>query len=350
MRYLFIAAFIASLSWFSSSSYALDCEKAKAPIDVAICSDGALKAKDAELSKDYFTALRSLKASGFLRDDGKNLHDLLLAYQRAWLKQRDKKCSAEDTPEEIKMCLTKAFDTRRSDLIFKWGGDGDEVNSAGLMIGREHLSLIELEDGRKVLKYRDKIIVESPQPDSNPAFSVIQRWTDPYADAVLLETGTVATLECSTSYIVETQKAGSISALELGENCVGLETNSYKRTETGFVLATPVAPARNGEATEWNAYTDKITTREVWFHPETGTNMRGLLSRPQPEQQEPLRNEEFFESLTIVPEADRTRFLKALWQVANGCSGCGGNAEQELYGVFIAPGLAAYSGLAELQQ
>ncbi len=34
------------------------------------------------------------------------------------------------------MCLTKAFDTRRSDLIFKWGGDGDEVNSAGLMIGR----------------------------------------------------------------------------------------------------------------------------------------------------------------------------------------------------------------------
>lgn len=107
MRYLFIAAFIASLSWFSSSSYALDCEKAKAPIDVAICSDGALKAKDAELSKDYFTALRSLKASGFLRDDGKNLHDLLLAYQRAWLKQRDKKCSGKILPKRSKCALPR---------------------------------------------------------------------------------------------------------------------------------------------------------------------------------------------------------------------------------------------------
>ncbi len=59
---------------------------------------------------------------------------------------------------------------------------------------------------------------------------------------------------------------------------------------------------------------------------------------------DPLQNEQFYSAVSRLSKLEQGRLLSALWQVDNGCSGCGGSAQKELYGVVVDDRTAAYSG------
>jgi hypothetical protein len=72
--------------------------------------------------------------------------------------------------------------------------------------------------------------------------------------------------------------------------------------------------------------------------------MRDLVAGRAALQSEPLKNQEFFDALSKLPAAERTRLSAALWQVASDCSTCLDNAGRTHYGVIIEPDGAVYSG------
>jgi hypothetical protein len=123
--------------------------------------------------------------------------------------------------------------------------------------------------------------------------------------------------------------------------------NHSARTANGFSFIAPAAPAAPGSVTEWDARTGTATTRALTFAPEKGTRMAVLLGGANAKSREPLENEELFAAVEKLPEADRQRTKKALWQVTNGCDACGGTARSA---VIIDAATAAYSGCGAFMQ
>jgi hypothetical protein len=131
---------------------------------------------------------------------------------------------------------------------------------------------------------------------------------------------------------------------ELGGICVGLDGPEAKRNDEGFAFMEPAYPTKPGKITQWRARTGDVVTSNIEFRPDRGSSMLGLVSGKRPEAAEPLKNAEFFSAVLRLPPPARERVLDALWQIANGCSSCGGSARQELYGVAIDVSTVAYSG------
>jgi uncharacterized protein YecT (DUF1311 family) len=71
---------------FATSGPSFDCAHASTTVEHSICADPSLSALDVEIAQNYAAALN---AAGPLRDD-------LIAFQRAWLKQRGPECGLAD--------------------------------------------------------------------------------------------------------------------------------------------------------------------------------------------------------------------------------------------------------------
>jgi hypothetical protein len=105
-----------------------------------------------------------------------------------------------------------------------------------------------------------------------------------------------------------------------------------------------LSPREPTSTRQWQARTGDVVTAKIEFQPVEGSTMASLASGDRPERSEPLENAELFSAVSRTPPPQRSRLLDALWQVANGCPDCGGNAQKELYGVAIDKSTAAYSG------
>ena len=316
---------------------AMDCSKAKTTVETAICSDDKLKRDDASLSKIYFGDLKWAKDNN-ISIEGKSYDGVLLDGQREWIAKREKTCG-QTASDGIKACIAKFMKDRY--LVLTSHGP---VPPDGLTIGTETLVWKQTGDGIKTLEFKGRVIVEVPQADANPPFTILQRWSSPETQAVLLKAGEAVTMECSTTYVIEARKNGNVTAHKLGQTCIGFDTASAKRTENGFVMEMPVSPVDGGTVTEWDARSGARKERKVQFQPRPGTKMREFTASAEQAVEEPLSNAEFYEAATRLPAADRQRIMTALWQVANDCSHCGGLPSKELYGLQIEPGSIAYSG------
>lgn len=325
---------IASLCGLPTTAIALDCTKAKKPVEVAICTDDHLGNMDDLLSTTYFDLLRDVKLTG-LRRGTVTLHDALQADQRRWLAQRDKICGAEPNDRVIR-CVSDSITERRT-VLYEIGrpAKGDT-----LTIGSETLVVGLSEYGDKSLEYNGKVVVE----DLGPEFTIAQRWSSPDANAILLDTGQEGTLHCSSTYVLAASKRG-MEVHRIGEGCLGFDLASESKTERGFAWSMPPTPTRNGTVVEWDAYRGAVTTKKPEFRPENGTTMLGLVASNKPAEQEPLKNQEFFNAVDKLPPAHRKRVMASLWQVANGCEGCRDNTGgRERYGVSLNSDVIVYSG------
>ena len=86
-----------------ASADGIDCAKAKAPADRAVCADPALTALDGKIARQY------AKVRAALADDGLR-HDLVQG-QRAWIAGRDAAC-----PDAEPECLKAHYAARLDDL------------------------------------------------------------------------------------------------------------------------------------------------------------------------------------------------------------------------------------------
>jgi hypothetical protein len=221
--------------------------------------------------------------------------------------------------------------------------DGPEVAPDGLKVGNEVLSW-GASWGVPTLDYKGRTVVSSTNSYVKPPFIVLVQWKTAETDAVLLKAGQTATKDCFFFYVVESRKPGSVTAHELGESCVGFDTLTLDRNEGGFAFAKFPTPTEPGLMKQWRARSGDVSERRIGFRPEAGSTMARLASGARPQEAEPLENAEFYSVVMSVPQPLRGRLLEALWQVANGCNGCGGRAEKELYGVAIDARTIAYSG------
>jgi uncharacterized protein YecT (DUF1311 family) len=97
MRHL-ICFIFASLS---ASSFALNCELAKTTVELDICSNHSLKAKDDELNKKY----------KYILGISENKDQVKLS-QREWLAQRDASCGSDELGSTRVSCLDEIIDER----------------------------------------------------------------------------------------------------------------------------------------------------------------------------------------------------------------------------------------------
>jgi uncharacterized protein len=330
-----VAALILSAVVFASPARAINCTKARTPVEVAICSDAALGKEDARLASLYFDILRKAPKPG---PDQVNLHDRLQDDQRTWLAERDKVCGGR-VVDQIRACVSDAIGQRVAALneVLLNKKDGT------LTIGTDTLVVGADAKEHKVLEYRGKVFAESYFPGIDPPFTVLQRWSSPGGAGILLEAGVAANLQCSTIYLLATGKAG-LESRNLGGSCVGFDMISTKTTEHGLAFMTPAVPTQDGEETDWDGRNGEVSVHPIPFRPESGTRMRDLVAARAALQSEPLKNQEFFDALGKLPAADRTRLSAALWQVASDCSTCLDDADRAHYGVIIEPDGAVYSG------
>jgi hypothetical protein len=119
---------------------------------------------------------------------------------------------------------------------------------------------------------------------------------------------------------------------------------TVERTKEGFTFVPPPSATMPAQARHWLARTGTVATTTVEWHPVAGTTIDDLVKRPAGDFAEPLETEEFFAAVSRLPKPERDRAVAALWDVANGCSGCGGPAVKELYGVAIDARTVAFSG------
>jgi len=324
-----------------SSSRAMDCAKARTPVEVAICANEKLKADDARLSSRYFAALQAAKANGGT-GDGKSRHDALIARQREWLAQREKTCGGM-ARDRIEACIADSMRERTSELSRQEIDQEEDVPAEGLMLGAEKLTLAATSDGTKALQHKGRTVIEAPASDDHP-FTVLRHWNSAETQAILINAGSAASNECATTYVVETRKPGEVVAHELGTTCVAFDATDVKRDQRGFSLTQPATPMEDGETTTWIAKSGELAKTRVRFEPVSGTTMADLVRHEKPETEAPLANAEFYAAVNRLPTPDRTHVMAALWQVENGCESCRGPAAQRFYGVRIDSDAVAYSG------
>lgn len=118
----------------SSVPASFDCKKAQRPIDQFICESAALRWQDLALSRSY----RAARAAA----QGTERYDTLLAEQRAWLKDRDRRCVGKRSLKSLQgraggdahFCLSDAILARRSALQYNFdpGLNTAHIVSVGL--------------------------------------------------------------------------------------------------------------------------------------------------------------------------------------------------------------------------
>lgn len=221
--------------------------------------------------------------------------------------------------------------------------NGPPVSADGLRVGSELLNWGS-EGNIRVLTHGGRAVVSTTNSYVSPAFTILDTWNNSDTRAVLLQAGVTATKDCSIIYVVENRQPRMVSAHDLGMICVGFDAVQVERNEQGFRLSYAPTPTSKATARQWRARTGDVAKSEIEFRPEPGTTMAKLVATGRPELTEPLQNEEFFLAVSRIPKPYRDRLLAALWQVTNGCSGCGGSAHQQLYGAAIDARTAAYSG------
>lgn len=220
---------------------------------------------------------------------------------------------------------------------------GPEVPAEGLRVGSELLEWGSNE-GIPTLMHKGQPVIRSTNSYAKPTFTALDTWISTETSAVILQAGTTATKDCSVIYVVESQQPGLVSAHGLGEICVAFSMPIVERNEQGFLFSNPPSPMNEATARQWHARTGEVLASRVRFQPESHSTMTKLVSIDRPELVEPLRNEEFFASVSRLPALQRDQVLTALWEVTAGCNGCSGNADQALYGVAIDERTATYSG------
>lgn len=330
---------LSSVAVFSAapSAMAMDCAKAKSPVEKTICADDELRALDDNLSRFYFGALKSLLAKG-----DKAAHDKVQNAQRNWIVARNA-CASKPT-SEMTACV-RSLTASRLGEIQTIGYGLDVVPPKGLTVGSELLTWgLTPRDGRRTLNHGGRIWLEEPYAGrSGPPFTILERWKSAKTDAVLIEAGEAATTDCSTIFVVESRQIGSVAVHDLGDICVGLTAPEVKRNDQGFVFASPSDPSAGGEIKQWRGKTGAVTSEKVSFQPTPGSTMRSLVSGASPEGAEPLQNAEFFAAVMRLDQPSRARALSALWQIANGCDTCF-SEHADLYGVAMDASTVSYSG------
>lgn len=326
----------------SSPSFAIDCARVRTKVEIATCSDGYSKQKDAELSKLYFALLQTDPRNEMALSASEQ--EVLRADQRRWLATREIDCGRLE-PERAAQCVRDGLDRRIDQLKFEWGrseADTSLVKSGKLTVGTETLSVTDdKEAGGYALEYRGKTVGWlGYQPDN---IVVLRRLAAHGATAALVRVGVAATLQCGTDVVLENTAPGGLHIHKLATNCVSLMgSGSSGRIAQGFEFVRSPWPASPGERIVWSLG-EGISKSKIVFSPEPGTKMASLFEAKQPNFNEPLRNEEFYGAVVAMTGKDRQRFLDSLWGVANGCDGCGGNAEQRLYGQRIDDDVISYS-------
>jgi hypothetical protein len=219
----------------------------------------------------------------------------------------------------------------------------ESVPEEGLKVGNDVVLWGE-KNGTRTLTYGGKILAWGPDAGMTPVFEILDRWDDADTSAVLLQSGVAATLKCAGLYVIESRKPGSVVGHSLGFLCVSMTPATVRRTEEGFVASGAPAPTWSAPAQHWQARTGKVVATTVDWHPAAGTTMAAFVERPAADLAEPLETAEFFAAVSRLPKLEQERAVTALWQVANGCPGCGGSAVKERYGVAIDARTAAFSG------
>jgi hypothetical protein len=212
----------------------------------------------------------------------------------------------------------------------------EPVPSEEFKLGSEVLSWGK-ENDIPTLTHKGRVVVNGTNTYMTPPFAVLDRWDDSQTSAVLLQAGVAATLDCALIHVLESRTRGTVVAHELSTICVGMRMPTVERTEQGFIFTPAPRPAMPAETRQWLARTGTVVTTTVQWHPAARTTMAAFAERPAGDFAEPLETEEFFAAVSRLPRPERDR-------AANGCSGCGGSAVKELYGVAIDARTAAFSG------
>lgn len=334
-----LLAFACVCHW-AAPARAIDCAKAKTPVEKAICTNEKLKKDDAHLSKRFFADLKSARESGFLKD-GKSLHEMTLARQREWLAQREKTCGGMQG-DKVDACVAD-FMHKRGDELYHQEFDTVGAPPEGLTLGTEKLLVGKREDGETPLLHNGKVLITSYGWGKQP-FMVLQHWSSKETSAALIGTEHAGADQCTTTFVVEMRKPGEVVKHDLGEGCAWLQSNEVKRDQRGFSVTDPATPTQDGKTTAWIAQTGTLSVSRVKFKATAGSTMTDLLRRERPEFEGPLNYADFYTAANRLSAADRTRVMEALWRVESGCSGCRSTVNQTLYGVRITPEAIAYSG------
>jgi uncharacterized protein YecT (DUF1311 family) len=319
----------------STPALAIDCAKAKTPVEVAICSDDKLGSQDHELERAYLRYAGSAKENAFRRAN-RNVQSVH-ANQTKWLAARENACRVK-AADQLRDCVSTRTAHRIQWLTFESGlTQGDT-----LAVGAETLVVDVTGHGKMLLKHNGKVLIDVIDSGDAP-FTVLQRASGPGGAGVLLEAGGAQGDHCSTIYLISTSKAG-LQSRDLGLNCISFEPVSTQKTDRGLTFMKPTTPDRDGEATDWDARSGEVSVHPIAFQPIPGTSMLGLISSSNALNQEPLKNQEFFDAVGKLPADDRKRLVAALWQITGDCSTCLDQADRKHYGVVIEQDGAVYSG------
>jgi uncharacterized protein YecT (DUF1311 family) len=333
-RKLAAAAFGMLLS--CTPALAIDCSKAKTPVEVAICSDDKLGNQDDALERAYAGWIGSAKENEFHRAS----RDVrtVQASQAKWLSEREKACGGK-AADQLRDCVSTWTVDRTQWLTFESRlRPGDT-----LAVGAETLVIDVDGQGEMFLKHQGKVVIDVSDDFGAPPFTVLRRASGPGGAGILLEAGAAQGEHCSTIYLIWTSKAG-LQSRDLGLNCIGFDPVSTLKTDRGLTFEEPVAPYRDGKETDWDVQSGEVSDHFIRFQPTPGTSMLDLISSGNALNQEPLKNQEFFDAAGKLPADDRKRLVTALWQITADCSTCLDEAGRGHYGVIIEPDGAAYSG------
>ncbi|GAB5373719.1 MAG: MliC family protein [Acuticoccus sp.] len=114
VRLVFAAAFVAAgLGSAQAADPAFDCTRAEHEIEVLICGDDALAAKDRALAAVYDEALAATAEMG----DAEAAAQYLRTTQRGWIGGRDECWKAEDKTA----CTADLYDRRIAELQVRYG-------------------------------------------------------------------------------------------------------------------------------------------------------------------------------------------------------------------------------------
>jgi len=312
---------------------AIDCAKAKSRIELAICSDQALKKKDAELAESFFQLLRSSSDVPTASQ-----REGLLADQREWIAGREKQCNAVDQAQ-IRRCISSSIDQRKED--FKRASeerakDEDLTKQMEFSVGRAALNVASTGDaacGSFALSYNNKLIAcGSHDLYSGPAFVVKERLKHESDEAVLLESHDGGQMNCAHYYVLVFEEPRGLRADEFGESClVPGRGGDASRTGQGFQFLRPAEPASAGEQLNWTWQTG-ITRTAIAYVPNGSVRMNDLMMAKEKEFAEPLRNGEFYRAVSNIPESDRKDFLVSLQDVEKPCD-CQATIDMKRYGL-----------------
>ena len=326
--------------FWSPCASALDCAKAGSPVEQAICAEPSLRAADIRVSERYFSALGRAKMMAEIIGQG-SVHDRLLTSQRAFIALREKDCAAAG-PAGIKRCVADETAARLADLddLNRYGADapGETLALRDYKLGGETVTVAgdpQLPD-QKSMRYKGSELL------SGQDLWIVDVWKGAEVTAMLVESYDGGTEQCRSVHVIETRQQGAVKAVDLDKGCAYGPGWNFRRTAGGFAFETQAQPLDDDTIVEWNAAAGTVAKRSTKFFPEPGLSMEGLLRLDRPQYRDPLRSAEFYRAVQALPSGDRTRAMRALWNVGDACD-CNSDDRLNLYGAQVDPGIVAYS-------